>query len=156
MWDYQDEDYYNNYEREDDIYSGQYHDDEDDWQDDPFQPSSEEQEKQVSNSEWIVLDTDPFSDSDYPKDKQRVLLWNDRHKKCYATGFISKIEWEVLGYTHWMPEPKGPVNLLNYSEVVKGLQCGKKYKRQHGMQTLYTTDSQVSVHDTQQEDWIEV
>lgn len=152
----------------DNIYGGQFYDGEEDnyteigWSYDKRYGCDQcvaykkEQEKQVSKSEWIELDIDPFSNNDFPVHRQRVVMWNSNTHKSIMIDFSKEVDYMDLGYTHWMPEPEGPVTLLRFSGVVEGLRYGKKYKRINGMQILYTTDSQVSVYDTQQNDWVEV
>lgn len=163
-WYDEGDDYYSG--KEDDIYGGQFHDEEDDYRDWEYDDACgcdacveyrKEQEKPMKR-EWIELDTDPFSDNDYPKSGQRVMMWNANHKQGVIFNFNNITDYTGMGYTHWMPEPEGPVKLLKFYDVCGSLMNnrGKQYKRKDGTQVVSSMSSQIRVEDTQAEDWIEV
>ncbi len=144
-------------EQDDDIYGGQFHDEEeDDYIDDPFSGEPEKEQETAVKQEWIELECDPFSDGENPQGNQSVLMWYKPSGVVYLNKFNVTYDYIGRGYTHWMPAPEGPVKLLEFSEVVVGIKFGKKYKRQYGTQILCNLDSQVSIRDTQQSDWVEV
>lgn len=150
-------------EREDDIYSGQYHDDEDDCIDCPFcEEQVEEQEKPVKQ-EWIELQDsyDPFEENEPPKQNQMCLFWQSRNKYVAFHKFDPDWHKPSNGFSHWIPAPEGPVKLLKFGEVIEGSKSNKKYQRV-GWNThddgwpLSIDGDLLSLRDIQAEDWIEV
>lgn len=145
---------------EDDDYDDQW------WEDDYYDQQMaedykmERQEKPMKQ-EWIEIDIDPFSDSDLPENDQRVLVWHKGKKRSYFVDFRRTVDWKQLGYTHWMPEPEGPVKLLKFSEIIEGAKTGEKYKRIGWDNENDGYPSHIAYHlltftDIVAEDWIEV
>lgn len=162
MWEDYDCDY-QYYDREDDIYSGQYRDDEDEWADNPlddYYESERLKEKQVKQ-EWIPLQEsyDPFDKLDPPKLNQRILAWHSIDARAYFLTYYDQIT-PSRHWTHWRPEPEGPVKLLKFSEVIEGVKKGKRYRRLEWSKDMFSypdcAQHSLPTSSILAEDWIEV